>query len=214
GWRPKGIPAAVREAAKAVDRSAGDTGPAIDADWGEPGLSGGEKVSLWTSFEVLAMVIGTPERPVNAVPPSARASCQLRLVKEIDQGQVLADLRAHLDENGFAEVAIEEPPEENRGIFEAGRTDPDHPWARWLKATVERVSDGKCGVVPCSGGSNVTGIIGAELGIPFSWLPMSYLACSQHAPNEHVLKPLMREGLGLVTGVYWELGDEEDRYRL
>lgn len=213
GWRPKGIPASVREAAAGVSRSAGEAGPAIDPGWGEPGLSGGEKVSLWNSFEVLAMVIGTPERPVNAVPPWARASCQLRHVVETDQKQILKDLREHLDVNGFSEVAIEDPPEENRGYFEPGRTNPDHPWAQWLKGAVERVSGGPCGVVPCSGGSNVTGIIGTELGIPFSWLPMSYLACSQHAPNEHVLKPLMREGVALITGVYWELGNGKDGYR-
>jgi acetylornithine deacetylase/succinyl-diaminopimelate desuccinylase-like protein len=158
------------------------------------------------------MLIGTPERPVNAVPPWARANCQLRHVVETDQKQILNDLRKHLDEHGFSEVQIEDPPEENRGYFEAGRTNPDHPWAVWLKGAVERLANGTCGVVPCSGGSNVTGIIAGELGIPFSWLPMSYLACSQHAPNEHVLKPLMREGLELVTGVYWELGSEEGRY--
>ena len=112
-----------------------------------------------------------------------------------------------------ASFSIEEPPEENRGYFAPGRTNPDHPWASWLSATVERVGDQPCGVVPCSGGSNVTGIIASELGMPFSWLPMSYLACSQHAPNEHILKPLMREGLELITGVYWEMGSEKDGYR-
>lgn len=213
GWRPKGVPGSVKAALVGAERAAGDDSPAIDTGWGEPGLSGAEKVSLWNSFEVLAMQIGTPERPVNAVPPSALACCQLRHVVETDQSQILTDLRAYLDENGFEEVTIEEPPEENRGYFAAGRTNPDHPWAVWLKNTVERVGGGGGGVVPCSGGSNVTGIIGSELGIPFSWLPMSYLGCSQHAPNEHILKPLMREGLALVTGVYWELGNEEAGYR-
>lgn len=213
GWRPKGIPDSVRQALKGATRAAGETGPAIDADWGEPGLTGAEKVSLWNCFEVLAMQVGNPDRPVNAVPPWARASCQLRHVVETDQSQILPRLRAHLDAHGFQEVSIEEPPEENRGYFAPGRTNPDHPWASWLSATVERVGDQPCGVVPCSGGSNVTGIIASELGMPFSWLPMSYLACSQHAPNEHILKPLMREGLELITGVYWEMGSEKDGYR-
>lgn len=213
GWRPEGIPQSVREALAGADRAAGEEGPAVDPDWGEPGLSGAEKVSLWNSFEVLAMQVGNPDGPVNAVPPWALARCQLRHVVETKQENILKDLRAHLDEHGFSEVTIEEPLEENRGYFTAGRTNPDHPWAVWLKGTVERVGPGTCGLVPCSGGSNVTGIIANELGIPFSWLPMSYLACSQHAPNEHVIKPLMREGLELVTGVYWELGNEEARYR-
>ena len=115
-------------------RSSGETGPAIDADWGEPGLTGAEKVSLWNSFEVLAMQVGNPDRPVNAVPPWARASCQLRHVVETDQSEILPLLRAHLDAQGFQEVSIEEPPEENRGYFAPGRTNPDHPWAIWLSA--------------------------------------------------------------------------------
>jgi len=213
GWRPKGIPASVREALKGAERSSGETGPAIDKDWGEPGLTGAEKVSLWNSFEVLAMQIGNPDRPVNAVPPWARASCQLRHVIETRQEDILPILRRHLDEHGFSDISIEEPPEGNRGYFTPGRTNPDHPWASWLSATVKRVGDGRCGVVPCSGGSNVTGIIASELGMPFAWLPMSYLACSQHAPNEHILKPLMREGLALITGVYWEMGTQEGGYR-
>ncbi len=208
GWRPKNIPDSVRAAIGDGERSAGDDGPAIDTDWGEPGYTGAEKVSIWNSFEVLAMQIGNPDRPVNAVPPWARACCQLRHVIETKQEDILPILRAHLDERGFSDIDFEEPPEENRGYFSPGRTNPDHPWANWLISAVERVGNGKCGVVPCSGGSNVTGTIGSELGMPFAWLPMSYLACSQHAPNEHILKPLMREGLALITGVYWEMGEE------
>jgi acetylornithine deacetylase/succinyl-diaminopimelate desuccinylase-like protein len=209
GWRPQGIPDSVRSALAGSERSAGEDGPTIDKDWGEPGMTGAEKVSIWNSFEVLAMQIGNPDGPVNAVPPWARASCQLRHVIETKQEDILPILRAHLDERGFSDIEFEDPPEANRGYFTPGRTNPDHPWASWLKNTVERVGNSKCGVVPCSGGSNVTGTIGSELGMPFSWLPMSYLACSQHAPNEHILRPLMREGLGLITGVYWEMGGDE-----
>ncbi len=212
-WRPKGIPDSVRQALIGVDRDAGEGAPAIDDDWGEPGLSRAEKVSIWNSFEVLAMEIGTPDRPVNAVPPRARAWCQLRHVIETRQEEILPALRTHLDEHGFSDVEIEDPPESNRGYFAPGRTNPDHPWAVWLKETVERAGGRPCGVMPCSGGSNVTGIIQSELGMPFSWLPMSYLGCSQHAPNEHILRPLMREGLALVTGVYWEMGNKETGYR-
>jgi acetylornithine deacetylase/succinyl-diaminopimelate desuccinylase-like protein len=209
GWRPEGIPASVRDAAFTGERAAGETGPKADADWGEPGLTGGQKVSIWNSFEILAMQIGNPDRPVNAVPPWARAACQLRHVIETKQETILPALRTHLDERGFSDIEITEPPQANRGYFTPGRTNPDHPWAVWLKRTVERVGPGGCNVVPCSGGSNITGIIAEEIGIPFAWLPMSYLACSQHAPNEHILKPLMREGLEIITGVYWELGGAE-----
>ena len=31
--------------------------------------------------------------------------------------------------------------------------------------------------------------------------------CCQHAPDEHILWPLMREGMELIAGLYWDLGD-------
>jgi hypothetical protein len=40
------------------------------------------------------------------------------------------------------------------------------------------------------------------------WVPHSYPACNQHAPNEHVLAPVMRQALGLMTGLYWDLGEQ------
>ena len=38
------------------------------------------------------------------------------------------------------------------------------------------------------------------------WVPHSYPACSQHAPNEHVLPALMREGLGMTAALLWQVG--------
>jgi len=38
-------------------------------------------------------------------------------------------------------------------------------------------------------------------------VPHSYAGCSQHAPNEHLLAPIAREGLGLMAGLFWDLGD-------
>jgi hypothetical protein len=35
----------------------------------------------------------------------------------------------------------------------------------------------------------------------------SYRGCSQHAPNEHLPTALAREALGLMAGIYWDLGE-------
>jgi hypothetical protein len=43
------------------------------------------------------------------------------------------------------------------------------------------------------------------------WVPHSYAACSQHAPDEHVLASVMREGLTLMTGLFWDLGEQAGR---
>ena len=39
----------------------GADGPAVDTWWGEPGLTGPEKVYAWNSFAVLAMKSGIPD---------------------------------------------------------------------------------------------------------------------------------------------------------
>ena len=46
------------------------------------------------------------------------------------------------------------------------------------------------------------------LGLPTVWVPHSYAACSQHAPDEHLLAPVARQALELMAGLFWDLGDE------
>ena len=212
GWRPE-VPAHIREVLSGLDREAGEGAPEIDDDWGEPGFTRIEKVSAFNTFEVLAFTAGAPERPVNAIPPSARATCQLRYVRGTDEEHLVQNLRRHLDSHGFENVRIDPPPAGNDGRFYASRTDPRDPWAQWMKAAVERSSNRPCGVLPNSGGSNMTHMIQSILDAPITWLPLSYAGCSQHAPNEHILKPLMREGMRHVTGIYWDLGDPATCFR-
>jgi acetylornithine deacetylase/succinyl-diaminopimelate desuccinylase-like protein len=211
GWRPK-VEQHVRDVLGDVTREAGPDAPEIDESWGEPGLAPMEKVSTFNSFEVLAFTAGAPERPINAIPPTARATCQLRYVLDTDEDDIIPNLRRHLDAAGFENVRIDPPPASNDGRFYASRTDPRHQWAAWMKAAIERGSNQPCGVLPTSGGSNMTHIIQFILDAPITWFPLSYAGCSQHAPNEHILKPLMREGMRHVTSIYWDLGDPATRY--
>ena len=212
GWRPE-IPGGVREVLKGIDRDAGPRAPKIDDYWGEPGLSRIEKIAAFNSFDVLAFETGNPAKPVNAVPPKARAVCALRYVVGTDAENIVSNLRRHLDERGFTQVTIEPPPAGNNGRFEASRTDHNHPWAQWVKGAVERNSNQPCGVLPNGGGSTMTYMLQYGIGMPCAWLPLSYAGCSQHAPDEHILVPLMREGVRHVTGIYWDLGDKQTGYR-
>lgn len=121
GWRPQ-IPPHVREVLKGIDREAGPTAPKIDDSWGEPGLSRIEKVTAFNTFEVLAFETGNLEKPVNAVPPRARAVCQLRYVVGTDESMIEANLQKHLRERGFSEVTVGPPPGSNSNPFYASRT--------------------------------------------------------------------------------------------
>jgi acetylornithine deacetylase/succinyl-diaminopimelate desuccinylase-like protein len=166
-------------------------------------LTPAERVFGWCSFEVLAFETGNPSHPVNAIPPRAQAHCQLRHVVGIDAGQALSDLRRHLDAHGFERVSITAARE---GHYPATRLAPDHPWVQWSAASI-RLSTGKpVAVLPNLGGTLPNDAFSEVLGLPTVWVPHSYPSCSQHAPNEHLLGSVAREGLLMMTGLYWDLG--------
>ena len=77
GLLPPPVSAEIRQALSGVDIGGGDDDPATTPDWGEPGLTEAERLMAWNTIEVLAMGAGNPQRPVNAIPPSAVAHCQL-----------------------------------------------------------------------------------------------------------------------------------------
>lgn len=203
-WLPEKIPDSVRRALADCEVKSEPGEPEIDPNWGEPGLSAAEKVYGWCSFEILAMMAGNPESPVNAVPPRAWARGQLRFVVGVDPDDVLPALRRHLDRHGFQMVQIARGRDE---IFVATRTDPDHPWVHWAVASIRRSTNKRPAVIPNSGGSLPNDFFSESLGLPTIWIPHSYRACSQHAPNEHLPVALAREALALMAGLYWDLGE-------
>ena len=203
-WRPAGIPDSVRAALKDCEPSGGDDSPPIDAGWGEPGLTPAERVFGWSSFSVLAMKVGNPEFPVNAIAGKAWARCHLRFVVGTDPNDVVPALQRHLLREGFSQVSVTPTREEP---MHATRLDPDSKWVRWTVASIERTTGRKPAILPNLGGSLPNEVFAETLGLPTIWIPHSYAACSQHAPNEHLLAPIAREGLAIMAGIFWDLGE-------
>lgn len=204
-WLPPGIPEDVRLAlADCEVESAPDGEPTIDPDWGEPGLTPAERVFAWSSFTVLAFEAGNPKTPVGAIPPRAWARCQLRFVVGVDVENVLLALRRHFDGHGLSMVHAAPVRGE---VFHATRLDPSHPWVGWVVDSMWRTTGTKPAILPSLGGSLPNDIFSDILGLPTIWVPHSYPACSQHAPNEHLPIAIAREGLALMAGLYWDLGE-------
>jgi acetylornithine deacetylase/succinyl-diaminopimelate desuccinylase-like protein len=202
-WRPV-LPHSVRQVLAGVEVDGGDGGPKVEPEWGEPNLTPAERVFGWNSFEVLAFIAGTPELPVNAIPGTARAHCQLRYVVGTDVDDILPALRRHLDRNGFPQVKAETGRSSH---FYASRIDPSDPWVTWVKDSLTRTIGAAPTILPNLGGSLPNDIFTDVLKLKTIWVPHSYAGCSQHAPNEHLLAPIAREGLGLMAGLFWDLGD-------
>ncbi len=205
--KPVEIPPSVREVLQACTVDGGENAPAVDPDWGEPGLSPEEQLFGWNSFEVLAMQAGNPLKVVNAVPPRATAWCQIRFTVDRDPSTFISALRKHLDAHDFEDVHVGQ--EKGDFMMQATRLLPDHPWVQWVAESVEQTMGKAPMIVPNLGGSLPNDVFAEVIGMPTVWLPHSYSACSQHAPNEHVLEPIMREGLQMMTGLFWDMGAGE-----
>ena len=162
------------------------------------------KVFGWNSLDVLTFGAGDPAKPVNAIPPEASAWCQLRFVVGTDWRALETHVREHLRQAGFDEVGI-------RLGAQAGATrlSPDNAWVRWAAASIERSTGKRPALLPNLGGSLPNDIFADLLGLPtICWVPHSYPACAQHAPNEHLLGSVAREGLAIMAGLFWDLGDQ------
>lgn len=200
--RPPPIPAAVRAALAGLTFGGGEGEPEVDPAWGEPGLTPAERVIAWNTLEVLAMVTGDPAKPVNAIPPTAWAKLHLRHVVGTDVSDVPGALRRHLAAHGITHVEVGEAV-----VSPATRLDPDDPWVRFVAASVERTTGSPPVVLPNLGGTIPNDVFADMLGLPTVWVPHSYGGCNQHAPDEHLLAPVVAEGLAIVAGLFWDLGD-------
>jgi acetylornithine deacetylase/succinyl-diaminopimelate desuccinylase-like protein len=183
-----------------IEPTAGE--PALSPDWGEEGLSAAERLYAWNTLEVLAMASGNIESPANAIPGQARAVLQLRFVVGTKHREVVDAVRAHLHAGGFTMVEVSAAQS-----FAASRTDFDSPWVNWTAESIRRTNGKAPAILPNFGGSLPNDVFSEGLGLPTIWVPHSYPGCSQHAPNEHILLPVIEEALAIMAGLFWDLGE-------
>ncbi|WDY56917.1 M20 family metallopeptidase [Pseudomonas sp. PSKL.D1] len=208
GLMPESVPAPVRQALADIQLGAGPDDPAIDDHWGEPGLSRSEKVFAWNTLDIIAFKTGNSDNPVHAIPGRASAHCHIRFVVDSDFNTFIPAVRAHLDAHGFGSVEIKQSPNE---VMQATRLDPNSPWVDWALTSLAQTTGKQVALLPNLGGSLPNDVFAQVLGLPTLWVPHSYPACSQHAPNEHLLSPLVREGLHIMAGLFWDLGNDASR---
>ena len=206
--RPPAITPAVRSALSRIGIGGGADDPALSDGWGEPGLSPAERLMGWNTLEVLAMGAGNPQRPVNAIPGEAVVHCQLRFVVGTPWQQLTDIVQAHLQAQGFEGIDIDITL-----ACAATRLEPDHPWAQWALASIQRTCGQTADVLPNLAGSLPNDVFAELLGLPTLWVPHSYPACAQHAPNEHLLASVVRDGLRVMAGLYWDLGETHETSR-
>jgi acetylornithine deacetylase/succinyl-diaminopimelate desuccinylase-like protein len=139
---------------------------------------------------------------VNAIPPTARAHCQLRFVVGTDWENAQQYLEEHFERLGLKDIHVTVKP-----AMKATRLDLDDPWVDLALRSIRRTTNKKPALIPNIGGPVPNAIFADTLGLPIVWVPHSYPACSQHAPNEHLLASVAREALAMMVGLWWDLGD-------
>ena len=78
----------------------------------------------------------------------------------------------------------------------------------WVKSSIENTTGKQVTVLPNLAGSLPNDVFADILGLPTIWVPHSYPACNQHAPNEHMLKSVAAEGLQMMAGIFWDLSEK------
>ena len=176
--------------------------PALSENWGEDGLSAAERLYAWNTLEVLAMSSGNIEKPANAIPGHASAVLQLRFVVGTKVDNIAEVIRSHLQARGFPMVEVQATQR-----FAASRTDFDSPWINWTAESIRKTTGKAPAVLPNFGGSLPNDVFTDILKVPTMWVPHSYPGCSQHAPDEHILLPVTEEALGIMAGLFWDMGE-------
>ncbi len=191
------MPDTARHAIAKLEIGAGCNAPKINLNWREPDMTPEEYVFASNTFEICAYETGTPQSLADAIPPTAGACGHMRYVSGTDFNQLLPKLLVHLDKQGFNEIEITA----DRDLMYATRLDPSHPWAQWALKSLKQTHGTDIVVIPNLGGSPPNDFFSDVLDLPTIWVPQSYAGCSQHAPNEHILKPTTQSALRLMTGL-------------
>ncbi|SDT60079.1 Acetylornithine deacetylase/Succinyl-diaminopimelate desuccinylase [Pseudarthrobacter equi] len=199
---PAGIPDSVAAALDVLDLLPNPGDPRTDPAWGDRTLSPAERLYAWNTLEVLALGAGNPDKPVNAIPGTARAALQLRFVPGTDVDNLEAAIRKHLDSAGFGMVELKMGTS-----FAASRIDPDNPWVAWAANSLAASTGREATVLPNIGGSLPSYVFADALGLPTLWIPHSHPGCQQHAPDEHLLVEVAREGLQIASGLFFDLAN-------
>ena len=200
--KPPRISNQIRSMLAGVEITPNPDEPVVSPNWGEEGLSAAERLYAWNTLEVLAISAGNIKSPANAIPGAAQAVLQLRYVVGTQIGKVVPAIRRHFDRSGFSMVQVSA-----RQSFAASRTDLANPWIDWAVRSIRQTTGKEAAVLPNFGGSLPNDVFSDLLGLPTIWVPHSYPGCSQHAPDEHILLSVTEEALGIMAGLFWDLGE-------
>jgi acetylornithine deacetylase/succinyl-diaminopimelate desuccinylase-like protein len=151
------------------------------------GLTGGVDLRREEVFSPTCTVCGLTSgyqgpSSMTVLPAKASAKVDFRLVPDQTPEQVLPQLRAHLDAQGFEDVMIQD-----MGSEPPARTDPDDPFLRMVADAASEVYGRPALIAPMTGGSGPNHAFIHHLHVPIASAGVGYPGGEIHAPNEHIV---------------------------
>ena len=168
------------------------------------GLEGGVELFLAEVFEPTCTICGLTSGyqgpgSKTVLPAKASAKVDFRLVPDQTPPEVVKQLRAHLDAEGFSDVQVN-----FLGGGPPGRTDPDDPFIQVVVETANAVYDQPMEIVPMVGGSGPNHAFIHELGLPVATAGVGYPGTNAHAPNENIRLDLYLTGAKHIARILKE----------
>lgn len=165
----------------------------VDAFLG--GMTGGTELRRAAVFEPTATINGLTSGyqgpgAKTVLPAQASAKIDFRLVPDQTPEEIIPLLRAHLDAEGFGDVAVRYVA----GVMPA-RTDPDHPFVQLSIKAAEDTYGMTPIVEPLIGGSGPMHPFIHVLGLPVVTSGCGYPESRVHAPNENIRIPDFINGI-------------------
>lgn len=140
--------------------------------------------------------VGTQTR--TAIPASATAELDIRLVLESNPERLVGLVRRHIEDRGYHVIAGDEPTEEERQThnrlisfdyevsYAAFRTPLNSPAGDWAERALVRAFGEKPIKIRTGGGSIPISPFVKSLGLPAILVPAVFIDNNQHSPNENL----------------------------
>jgi acetylornithine deacetylase/succinyl-diaminopimelate desuccinylase-like protein len=142
---------------------------------------------------------------MTVLPAAARASIDFRLVPDQRPGEIASAVRAHLDEQGFRDVALTVLVS-----AEPVQTPIDHPFVRRVTEVAAGFSGRPPALTPIGAGTlPLLASLERHVGVPGLSAPdnPTYLGSRAHAPNEHVRLADLRPTVEFTSTLLTALGE-------
>ena len=170
------------------------------------GLTGGPELRTAAVFEPTCTICGLTsgyqgKGSKTVLPAKASAKVDFRLVPDQTPKQVLEQLRAHLDAEGFPDVKIT-----FLGGGPAARTDPDDPFVKLVVDTAKEVYGVPMELAPMVGGSGPNHAFVHYLNLPVVTAGIGHPGANAHAPNENIRLDLYLKGAQHIARIMKEFG--------